>query len=273
MIPISPPSDHDPSRNRPPPLDTTNTTYKAAKKTGAKQRKHSRAESRESQFYPHIMRRASSKQEEKELKRRILQSSIDEHAADLPPLGAPLLAAEVIAKRLETPQTTPDTSPLPSTPTTMSTHRRGPSDGSSSVKKNRTGLFSRVKGVARIGSLGGRRRSDDQDLSPFTKPSPTSPHLYPSPVRTPRMHLGWSDSAKEGFDETTSPTERKISVVDSMLDRFQENKAQAKAEKRREELRKLIRHVPNVGGMTAEDVEKERRRESLGKRLSGYKWV
>lgn len=249
MIPISPPSDMDIERARPPHIDTTHWQPNTHKSKSL-----SRENSRESSFYPHIMRRKNPKKKE----------------ANLPPPGKPLLATDVIAQKLKTPASTPDTSP------TQSSHivaARKPSSVGGSEKESKK--FYRRFGKGRMRSSNRSYMSTMSDRE-SSKASPTSPHLFPSPVnKTPNNHLDWSDTAKKIFDDarsstppngrrlthiaapprpldhsktsqtepespTTPTSPKRPSLFGSVLDSRRENKAQ----KRREDLKRLIKVVP-----------------------------
>ncbi|KAK4498778.1 hypothetical protein PRZ48_009288 [Zasmidium cellare] len=270
MIPISPPTNISMERPKPPHLDTGKWQPNPRIK-----KSHSREASRESSFYPHIMRRKSSKKQE----------------PTLPPIpGKPLLAAEIIAAKLKTPESTPDTSPM--SPIIATATRKPSSAGGSEHEKKK--FFSRFNPKS-------RRRSST--LSSEPKPSPTSPHLFPSPIKTSptTTHLGWSDTSKRTFDEARSPSRithipaparpldargveepesptgaRKASVFGGVLEGWREGKAA----RRREDLKKLIRVVPLEGGEGRASEEVKRRSSVsagggtvVGRRMSFGGWM
>ncbi|EME79406.1 uncharacterized protein MYCFIDRAFT_79518 [Pseudocercospora fijiensis CIRAD86] len=237
-------------------------------------RKHKdRKNSRESQFYPHVMRRASSKKSELEK----TKASIDGNAGTAQLPGLKLLPPEIVAAQPKTAVKTPDVtpmSPLGSNPVKSSLHKKSPSNGSS--EKSKKTIYERVKGVTRHGR---RRSSDIRGASPVSsKASPTSPHLYPSPVKSHDMSLGGAD-----FDDARSPpltpSRTKVSHValparaldgskaglsddgeeslnsrrPSLFGTFQARWSENKAQRRRLQLKKLIAVVPNIGGPTGGD--------------------
>ncbi|KAF2164129.1 hypothetical protein M409DRAFT_68043 [Zasmidium cellare ATCC 36951] len=247
MIPISPPTDIDMKRPKPAHIDTDRWHPNPRIK-----KNHSRENSRESSFYPHIMRRKSSKKQD--------------NTEPLPPIpGKPLLAAEVIALKLKTPESTPDTSPMSPIIATATASRKPSSAGGVSSEKEHKTFFQR------FGPAKSRRRSSTLSSS-TNKPSPISPHLFPSPVKpspttttTTTTHLGWSDTSKRTFDEARSPTSlhssrvtyiptpqrprlglepeshsaRGTGLFGSVLEGWREGKR----ERRREDLKRLIRVV------------------------------
>ncbi|RMY30457.1 hypothetical protein D0866_07991 [Hortaea werneckii] len=182
-------------------------------------------ENRVSMYYPHVMSRRTKKGEKKEGKgkekkkgRRGKEAKKQEEVSP----GVPLLAADIIAQRLETPETTPEAS-----------LRSDSASGRSAVEEEKPTLHQLVlKGAARYAEKltgsskqGAGPASSSSASTPRTKPqqqyshddpledlhriaSPESPHLLPSPSsgKPPPIHLGWSAQSKSSFDRIRSPT-------------------------------------------------------------------
>ena len=190
-------------------------------------------------------------------------------------------------------------SPLGSNSVTSSLHKKTPSNGSSD--KSKKTFYERVKGVTRHGR---RRSSDLRGISPSSKASPlsskaspTSPHLYPSPVKSHEVSLGWSDSSKQDFDDArTPPRTPKVTHValparpldgskaglseeidespsarrPSLFGTFQARWSENKAERRRHNLKKLITVVPNVGSTPIPSGDESEGGSAVGK-MGAYK--
>lgn len=173
MIPISPPMDHHVQRCKPPHV--SNAQWQPNPRT---LKSHSRQNSRESSFYPHVFPRKNSNKKDINL-------------------GKPLLKTSVITQRLRTPDATPDTSPL------QNNHERRPSSVGGSDGKAKSKFFVRFGGKSR------RRFSVQSNVSSTHNVSPSSPHLLPSPVRTTvntNTHLGRTNDVKATFEEARSTT-------------------------------------------------------------------
>ncbi|CAK4034109.1 Hypothetical predicted protein [Lecanosticta acicola] len=300
VIPISPPTDHCAEtfkRLKPPKIDEGSRGKSSTSK---------RREKSQSHFYPHIMARNGSKPKKGK------GSNASANPPPLPTSGKPLLPAEVVAQVLKTPPESSPQSPLVSHPISP-TITTGSSSRGSSVKAARKhgGLLVRIANRAR------RRSSQQQRDSSPPRTSPDSrPRLFPSPSSKSKMpltsYLGWSDVSKRDFDEAhsaaasnheirpthiTAPakpletgkgeqepespsaatTGRRPSLFVSVLDGWRESKAQ----KRREDLKKMIRVVaPTDKGMGKEE-EKVTTSGSagsdspglLGRRFSSYGWM
>ncbi|KAI7471719.1 hypothetical protein KC357_g5966 [Hortaea werneckii] len=183
---------------------------------------------RVSMYYPHVMSRRTKKKKEEggKEKRRGKKGKGDKQEEVSP--GVPLLAADIVAQRLETPETTPEAS-----------FRSDSASGRSAVGEEKPTLHQLVlKGAARYaekltGSARQQTAGPASSLSsptPHTKPqqqytrddsvanlhriaSPESPHLLPSPSsgKAPPIHLGWSSESKTSFDRMRSPTAQQFS--------------------------------------------------------------
>ncbi|KAI7506042.1 hypothetical protein KC347_g7751 [Hortaea werneckii] len=317
---------------------------------------------RVSMYYPHVMSRRTKKKKEEggKEKRRGKKGKRDKQEEVSP--GVPLLAADIVAQRLETPETTPEAS-----------LRSDSASVRSAVVEEKPTLHQLVlKGAARYAEkLTGNARqqpagpaSSLSSSTPHTKPqqqysrdesiadlhriaSPESPHLLPSPSsgKAPPIHLGWSSQSKSSFDSMRSPTAQQFSkrrqqskdhpaaaqaithiqtparpmneriaglkeesssaemssrnnggdsstksagILGSLMESWRESKA----EKRREDLRKMIRVVTPAavdgGGGGADRGLQELRRGSVGgsredgvlrptgqmqRRLSAFNWM
>ncbi|KAI7235889.1 hypothetical protein KC330_g4028 [Hortaea werneckii] len=178
-------------------------------------------ENRVSMYYPHVMSRRTKKGEKKEGKgkqkkrgKKVKEAKPEEEVVP----GVPLLAADIIAQRLETPE---------------ALLRSDSASGRSAVVGEKPTLHQLVlKGAARYAEkLTGSARqgagaaSSSALSTPHTKQqyqyahddptadlhriaSPESPHLLPSPSsgKPPPIHLGWSTQSKSSFDRIRSPT-------------------------------------------------------------------
>ena len=249
-------------------------------------------DNRVSAFYPYVASRKGKKTRTK-----------DKTSADGAPPPMPLFAADIIAQRPKTRNDSSGSLPsrkTPSTNTNGSEKFRKRSDASSSGL--RQPLHQRIaKGAAKYADL--LTKPSDLPETPAYKPitnglgPSSSPHLLPSPVKTPskQVHLGWSDSAKTTFDRIVSPVQptkfkpdqvtfshvaaaarpvdeskgslkevdppfrRKSSIFSGMFESWKESKA----ERRREELKKIITVVP----------QEERKPPAVQRRSSTFGWM
>ena len=297
-IPISPPTDlPSPARNYSPrgrPILRQDHASSARRGSDAY---------RASAFYPYVAPRKGRKARE----------GPSRAGTQSPPV--PLLPADVVARRLRTPEASPTPSPQ---------HRPRPSHASPGrrFRKESNGSFKDPFGK-RSGasyedgfrkssntSYNGRRSSPHLRLANaaakyadlLTKPAdlpeqshypamqtatgtaPVSPHLLPSPVKS--RHLGWSDQSRQSHDASRSlvalpnclyehpesprtpqsthiaaparPSDERKVLKDAEMPRRKgsifgvfDGWKESKAEKRREELKKFIRVVPNEPGTTA----------------------
>lgn len=296
MIPISPPDDHNPRRSRPAPIDTdAGKQQKTQTLKLPKSKSHLSRNKSHDAFYPRFLRMKSSKKE--------AQKRAEDLKQAMQP-GKPLLAADIVALKLKTPDSTPNTSPLANSPSLARTTSIG-----STSDKGRRPIWERVaKNVAK-----GRRRSSNQahdstqKMSPGAfAPSPDSPHLFPSPVQNTTLPmLGWTDSTKSRFDKAVTPTHspirsnfthvigppkplddsgdelaglqssRRPTLIGNVLDSWRENKAQ----KRREDLKRMIKVVGPEEVAPDQKVDEEEKegwtRPVLGlqRKLSEFGWV
>ena len=269
-IPISPPTDMPSPSTMPLPRGRP-----VVREDKTNKPRRGRYDNRVSAYYPYIAPR----------KGRKAKARPGRAPTQSPPV--PLLSTDIIAQRLKT----PDDSPI-------SSHRRNSQISSigrgerfrkasnASANGVRPPLRERIaKGAAKYADLM-TKPSDlpEQRNYPAMVPTtgaPVSPHLLPSPVKSPppRVHLGWSDKAKSSYDtsralpgspkSTNSPQfthiatparplderglslrespRRKSSIFGSVFDSWKESKA----ERRREELKKNIKVVPQETGTTA----------------------
>ncbi|KAI7261070.1 hypothetical protein KC345_g9908 [Hortaea werneckii] len=200
------------------------TKKKMKKERAVRTRWDDGGENRVSMYYPHVMSRRTKKEgskrkgggKEKKKKGKKVQQE------DVAP-GVPLLAADIVAQRLETPETTPEAS-----------LRSDSASGRSAVVEEKPTLHQLVlKGAARYAEkltgsakqTAGPASSVSSATAAFAKPkykythdepsadlhhiaSPDSPHLLPSPSsgEPPPIHLGWSTQSKSSFDRIRSPT-------------------------------------------------------------------
>ena len=272
-IPISPPTDASPvsfARSSEIPFDQPRTPPRS---------QHRGGDPRVSAFYPHVASRKGKNSNRKSSKA----------TSQAPPRL--LLAADIIAERDGFNRNRPDLSPVRSY-RSSSLSRIDSSENFSQNGSNRVNspLLERVaKGAVKYADLLTRptEPSERQRLqqTATVKVDPGSPHLLPSPSKSfsKPIHLGWTDVAKNAFEESRSLIQspkklrasqetpsspqvthtvlparpldersvglkdldsprRKNSVFTGMLESWKENKA----EKRREELKKIIRVVPEV---------------------------
>lgn len=375
-IPISPPfAAALPKKMSVVPAKAPPLAKKKKKERMVKTRWDEGGENRVSMYYPHVMSRRvkkgerKKKDEEKGKERRKGRKGKEAKKQEEVVPGVPLLAADIIAQRLETPETTPEAS-----------LRSDSASGRSAVVvvEEKPTLHQLVlKGAARYAEkLTGSARqtagpassslsSSSAASTPHTKPqqqyvyddsmpdlhriaSPESPHLLPSPSsgKPPPIHLGWSAQSKSSFDRIRSPSsaqqspkrrqrskdhsaaaaqgvthvqtparpmneriaglkeESSLSEMGGnggntsgtkpagILGGLMESWRESKAEKRREDLRKMIRVVtPAVvdGGGGADRRVQELRRGSVGggddddkgkrpagqmqRRLSAFNWM
>ncbi|KAH9826249.1 hypothetical protein Tdes44962_MAKER03633 [Teratosphaeria destructans] len=210
----------------------------------------------------------------------------------------PLMAADIVAEKLQSSAASGNLSPLRSNPPVPSP----PGSDASSIRStdSRRPLHQRMlKGAAkyadkltRPSESPARGRKPSNDISPGREPSqaplnttttqtrplasPTSPHLLPSPASSSRktvVSLGWSDTAKHSFDHAQSPPhsplrrrapqtcehvatparplnecvahvrEDSLTRRPSILSGLMESWNERKAERRREDLRRIIKVV------------------------------
>ncbi|KAI6864520.1 hypothetical protein KC338_g5401 [Hortaea werneckii] len=197
---------------------------KMKKERAGRTRADDGGEDRVSMYYPHVMSRRTKKEGGKrkgggkEKKKKGKEAKQEEVSP-----GVPLLAADIVAQRLETPETTPEAS-----------LRSDSASGRSAVVEEKPTLHQLVlKGAARYAEKltgSGKQTAGPASSSAstaFPKPqqqythdepsadhhrfaSPDSPHLLPSPSsgggKPPPIHLGWSSQSKTSFDRIRSPT-------------------------------------------------------------------
>ena len=269
-IPSSPPTDM--------PSPSTRSQVRGrpiVRQEKTNKRRHGSYDNRASTYCPYIAPRKGRKP----------KTLLGRAPTQSPPV--PLLSTDIVAQRLKTPNDSP-----------ISSHQ---SQHSSVGRENEFRKSSNAISDGRRPSLRDRiAKGAAKYADLFTKPSelpgqrnypamvpatgaPVSPHLLRSPVKSqpPRVHLGWSDTAKTSYDtsralpasprsprtpqfthiaaparpldetalglrETESPR-RKGSIFGSVFEGWKENKA----EKRREELKKIIKVVPNEPGAVA----------------------
>ncbi|KAK4550358.1 hypothetical protein LTR36_003325 [Oleoguttula mirabilis] len=302
-IPISPPSASMPKKVTiafPP-------TELEARPRKQSARRRTSEDLRASLYYPHVMTRKNK--QDKKGKGKGKGSSNTNDAA--PPM--PLLAADIIAQRLKTPESSPSSSPLRGMASCNDIGSRSDAGSIRSGKSSRPLRQRMFKGAARYAdklsarsaSPAGRKRSDESSRL-HRLASPESPHLLPSPVHAkqpPDVHLGWSDYAKTTFDRVRSSVHpprrlpeplithvitpakplddsragltepespgspgRKNSIFGGLMDSWRESKA----EKRREELKKMIKVVaPDASGNGGA----EEARPAVGRRMSSFGWM
>ncbi|KAK4954418.1 hypothetical protein LTR10_007849 [Elasticomyces elasticus] len=186
-IPISPPSLHILPAAAPPPDPVV-----PKPRTPSKFRRTSE-DNRVSAYYPHVMSRKKGKGKK-------------EKDASHPP-AMPLLAADIIAQR--TREATPDDSPLKSHPP-----MRGPVDrsdtasiGSNVSSRRLPNRMLKYTDKFMRSSESPSQSQESHHTITSSVASPHSPHLLPSPSsmkQPPGIHLGWSDVAKNAFDEARS---------------------------------------------------------------------
>lgn len=298
-IPISPPSASMPKKVTiafppPPPEPEVRSRQQSTRRRASE-------DARVSLYYPHIMTRKTKDKKSKGKSGSKVKPAISG------PL--PLLAADIIAQRLQTPETTPDSSPL------RSMHQYSDNGDAESVHSEKAGgrLHQRlIKGATRqadkvtsSGSASGRKQSGESNRLRRIA-SPESPHLLPSPVSAkspPAMHLGWSDHAKTtldrvrssvqsskhqsgssvthvmtpakplddsraGLTEPESPGRKgSINLFGGLMGSWRESKA----EKRREELKKMIKVVPTETGGNVNSLDEAR--PVAGRRSSVLGWM
>lgn len=148
-------------------------------------------------------------------------------------------------------------------------------------------------------------RKRNEETSPMRRvASPESPHLLPSPASSkspPAMHLGWSDHAKTRFDKVRSsvqsskhqaePTVTHIQTAARPLDEsrtnlnepesptrrssifggFMDGWREGKAEKRREDLKKMIKVVTPANDSA--DTPGPARPTIPQRRMSAFNWM
>ena len=276
-IPISPPDSGTPVSVFQSPEPSVEKRKKAPR---PRRNSHN---NRASAFYPHVASRKGGKGKTK------TRSSASR--SQTPPM--PLLFADIIAQRLKTPEDTPITSSSRGTPSmslgSSASLRRG-----TTVSSDKVPLYQRLaKGATRYADILTKPPElPGWGYEPITTATvaPGSSHLLPSPARSKEVLLGWSDVAKSTFDkgrssiqspvrssvepetsrfthivsparplddsrnalrEVESPT-RKSSMFGGMFDGWKESKA----EKRREELKKIIKVVPPTAGNSGPNIKR-----------------
>lgn len=234
-IPISPPSASVPRTPTVLPVDRAqtghqNTIFRRSSEDG-----------RVSAFYPHIMTRKGAKSSEK------MSSSSTPAPA--------LLAADIIAQRLKTPDGTPDSSTINTKPE-VNRISYGSNSGSSTSRTARP-MYKRIaKGAAKwaeeltrpTNDVPSEDRDQYQPVTPVAA-SPGSPHLLPSPKKPAPLHSGIVhtirpakplDDSRSGMRESEASGRVRSGLFSNVI----EFRRESKAVKRREELKKMIRIVP-----------------------------
>ncbi|KAK0285759.1 hypothetical protein LTR35_005099 [Friedmanniomyces endolithicus] len=200
-IPISPP----PASSPWPAISVPPEPVATKPRIGSRFRRTS-DDNRVSAYYPHVMSRKKGKSKKDK--------------AGTPALPAPLLAADIIAQRLQTPNSSRDASPL-----------RINSSWSAAIDRSETASLRSNPSITRGSGIphpllktagkytdklttrasdspSRRHREKEVQDSVDRVASPESPHLLPSPSSTKPLpatiHLGWSDHAKSAFDEARS---------------------------------------------------------------------
>ena len=251
-------------------------TPKTPKAKKSKASKASKDDKRSSAYYPYVASRQGKNGKAKEKRKDAMKGS------QTPPL--PLLAADIIAQRLKTPERTPDSSPLRSHPPVSEFSI--PEDAS--IETGHKPLHRRIaKGAVKYADLltrpAGYEPSPERlQYQPITyatisQATPESPHLLPSPSSSKTPSLGWSDMAKSSFDKARSsvlssrpphpsvlvthtvtaarpldeskdglnePESPGLGRKGSIFGNLMDFRREAKAEKRRTDLKKMIKHVP-----------------------------
>ncbi|KAL9532088.1 hypothetical protein SMMN14_04702 [Sphaerulina musiva] len=229
------------------------------------------------------------------------------YAAVLNPPGAPLLTKSVIEMKLKTPLSSPQPSPLGSNPSTP--EPQSSTSGHGNVPLDESPVLGNKKHFLQRVAMKSWSNDKKFEFDSATTPPPSTPvsarsriNLLMTPSRSsPGDHeLEWErgfaaarhgregEGAEEDEEEEeSSPTtttdiwRRKGSLFGNVRDRFVESKAQ----RRREDLKKMIRVVPNQGpvaesngdgkvGRKASVTAQEGRRMSIfSRRLSEFNWV
>ncbi|KAK5135354.1 hypothetical protein LTR08_005296 [Meristemomyces frigidus] len=230
---------------------------------------------RKSSYYPHVMSRKPKK--EKKEKRRM-----DKMSSPLQGPSIPMLAADIIAQRLTTPDSTPGSSPVQRRPI-QDNMRRGSEAASVDSNNSSRPLHQRMfKSATKYAdklsppTSSQARKYVEEPARRMSLASPESPQLLSSPVsgkQPPAVHLGWSDHAKTTFDRVRSSVQsprhhpqplvthiitaakplddsrtglrepespgKTGSIFGGLMDGWRESKA----EKRRDDLKKMIKLV------------------------------
>ncbi|EMC95304.1 hypothetical protein BAUCODRAFT_534884 [Baudoinia panamericana UAMH 10762] len=293
-IPISPPDSIMSAVS--PPVTESRTVSKRPKPKAIRQLDDNRA----SAYYPHVMSRKP---------KRSAVSNRSSPLADSKVLNKPMLAADIIAERerLGSSEGTPDILSLRSS-RSMSSLQSGSMASTKSSMRLRERMLSRAVLYAdKLKKPAGtsRWRAHDKRRASNEPSSPDSSHLLPSPS-SPKpaldFHLGWSDQAKDAFDSSRSSVNlpkrpantlvthlqtpaqplneskagleepespgRKGSIFSGLMDGWRETKA----EKRREDLKKMIKHV-GTDVIPGVEVTTDRRPSLIVRRLSAYGWI
>ncbi|KAK0786635.1 hypothetical protein LTR02_011535 [Friedmanniomyces endolithicus] len=337
-IPISPP----PASSPWPAISVPPEPVATKPRIGSRFRRTS-DDNRVSAYYPHVMSRKKVKGKKDKAGTPALPAPLlaaDIIAQRLATPNSSRLAADIIAQRLTTPNSSRDGSPLRTNSPWSAAIDRGSDAASlrSNPSTRGSGISQRLLKTAnkytdkltRASDSPSRRRREQEEEDPASRvASPESPHLLPSPSSTklpPAIHLGWSDHAKSAFDEARSsllPSTRKPPGVGgaqithlqtparpldetreglgepplesptggrkgSIFGGLMEGWREGKAEKRRVELKKIIRVI--TPAMTAEteaeangEVERgpevegdgagAKRPSLVSRRWSAYNWM
>ena len=287
-IPISPPSQASPmptakSEERPPPT---------RKKAPRRRRKNN--DPRVSAYYPHVTSRKSNTTKRK-------QSDDTSETPPVPLLAADIIAERSEASREPSDISPFRRSQSSSLGRKNSPRRRSDTSSEKAPQPLYQRVAKGAAKYADLLTKPSEppERRNYQPITTATV-APGSPHLLPSPVKSQqkKVHLGWSDTAKAKFDETHSPVQsptrlfalpetskapqfthfamparpldeskagltesprRKGSIFSGMLDGWKESKA----ERRREELKKIIKVVPPESGNGA----------AMKRRSSTFAWM
>ncbi|KAK0897556.1 hypothetical protein LTR91_024056 [Friedmanniomyces endolithicus] len=200
-IPISPP----PASSPWPAISVPPEPVATKPRIGSRFRRTS-DDNRVSAYYPHVMSRKKGKSKKDK--------------AGTPALPAPLLAADIIAQRLQAPNSSRDASPLRTNSpwsgaidrSDAGSLRSNPSSRGSGIPQRllkTAGKYTDKLTTRASDSPSRRHREKEEGQDPTSRvASPESPHLLPSPSSTKpppaTIHLGWSDHAKSAFDEARS---------------------------------------------------------------------
>ncbi|KAK3720840.1 hypothetical protein LTR37_003503 [Vermiconidia calcicola] len=202
MIPISPPT----ATGSPLPTYRSPKSQEKRKKA-PRSRGDGNGDKRVSAFYQFVAPRKST---------RSKSSSSAKSEPQIPPM--PLLSSDIIAQRLKTPSGPPASSPLGNARTTSIDRRKTVrSVSKSNSSRAQRPLFQQIaKGAAKYADLLTKPADlpQQRNYQPITAATvaPGSPHLLPSPVTSQwraskEVHLGWTDGAKQPFDQSRSPVQ------------------------------------------------------------------
>lgn len=250
--------------------------------------KKNKMDSRVSAYYPHVASRKKTKS------KKASKDSTQE--SEIPPMPFLFTRTDTLSIESGSYESTP--SSFHAKPFgTIHNDRKPRQESDASSKRPRQPLHQRVaKGAVDLLTHHDAPDFDNHDPITAVTVSEGSPHLLPSPVKSnsKEVHLGWSDIAKSTFDKIVSPTKtppRSDSLVytqistpvrpldetvpvlrevepprrkGSLLGTFLDSWKESKAEKRREELKKMIRYVP---------FEEEERNVDTTRRSSIIGWM